>query len=269
VKIGRVTSALILFGPTCVFLYGSAAAARTPWALLYILVGAGLLNGTAVFLLSWSERHWPANFAMRKEQQVTEALRENAFKVIGLTYLSAAIAWFLGKWLHGVSGMALLPEREWIVFQAIGALFIIDFWDYWAHRLQHRWNWLWARHAIHHSVKEFSLFGAAKISWLDTPFVVFPGFLMLGAIGVGPIASAVTMIAWFALTTMLHANADLSLGMLDAVIQVPAVHHRHHEIGFENAVAFGGVFCFFDSWFGTGTRRGDFAKTVGIGPRHP
>ena len=268
-KIGRIKSTLILFGPTFVFLYAAAAVADSPWALLYILAGAGLLNSTAIFLLSWSERHWPANFTMRKEQQVTKAIKENALKVIGLTYLSAAIAWSLGKWLHGLFGTAPLPEREWIVTQAIAALFVVDFWDYWAHRLQHRWNWLWAKHAIHHSVTEFSLFGAAKISWLDTPFVVFPGFLMLGGLGVGVIAAAATIIAWFALTTMLHANADLSLGVLDGVIQVPAVHHRHHEIGFENAVAFGGVFCFFDSWFGTGPRRGDFAKTIGIGPRHP
>lgn len=268
-KVSKSISTLILFGPTAAFLYAARAAAKSPWALVLLLAGAMLLNTTAVLLLAWSERRWPANLGMRRPQPIASVLRENSFKVIGLTYLSAAIGWRFGQELHRIVPFSSFPQREWIVAQVIACLFIVDFFDYWAHRIQHRYEWLWKRHAIHHSVNQFSIFGAAKISWLDTPFVVFPGFLCLGVLGIGSIAAAATMISWFALTTMLHANADLSLGVLDYVFQVPAVHHHHHEIGFDEALSFGGVFIIFDHMFGTGAGPGDFASEVGIGPRHP
>jgi sterol desaturase/sphingolipid hydroxylase (fatty acid hydroxylase superfamily) len=268
-KISKITSALVLLGPTAMFLFIVQAVAKNQSVYLFIALGAPLLNTAAVGLLRWSEDRWPANIVMRKPHSAGKAIRDNALKVILLTYLSAALGWMLGNWMHDWFVVPCLPQRDWIITQTVVAIVIVDFFDYWAHRYQHRNEWFWARHAIHHSVTEYSLFGAATISWVDTPFVVFPGFVALGLIGIGPIVAAATIIAWFALTTMLHANANLSLGILDRVFQVPAVHHLHHEFSFKNAVSFGGVFCIFDRCFGTHRRDGDFESPVGIGPRHP
>lgn len=267
-KIHPAKAAVILFGPTAIFLAAVAIAARGAWAFLALGIGAALLNTTQVVLLAVAEARWPANEGMKRPQRIRDKIAENGPKVIVLTYLAAALAWGLGLLTRQVTGVPSLPDREWVIPQVLAAMLVVDFGDYWAHRLQHRVEWLWRRHAIHHAVTEFSLFGAATIHWIDTPFVVLPGFFVLGAAGVGPVVAAATIIAWFALSTMLHVNAKLSLGPLDRIFQVPGVHHLHHEVGFNLAVSFGGVFCVFDRLFGTFRSDGDFAQPVGIGPRH-
>lgn len=266
--IARSTAFLILFGPAVVFLATTSLLAGSPWIALVLAIGAGLLNTTQVVLLAVAEQKWPANEAMRKPQRILDKIQENGPKVVGLTYLAAFLAWGLGTLTRGLTHAPELPRTEWLVPQVLAAFVVVDFGDYWMHRLQHRVAWLWRCHAIHHAVREFSLFGAAKIHWIDTPFVVLPGFFVLGACGMGAVAAAMTIIAWFALSTMLHVNAKLSLGWLDGVFQVPAVHHLHHEIGFDEAVSFGGIFCVFDRMFGTYRADGNFAEPVGIGPRY-
>src|SRR5688572_21926528 len=43
-------------------------------------------------------------------------------------------------------------------------LLITDFCYYWAHRLGHEYNWMWAGHSIHHSSENFNLSTALRQS---------------------------------------------------------------------------------------------------------
>jgi len=53
----------------------------------------------------------------------------------------------------------------------LGAFFlyaiVIDFAEYWRHRLQHRWAWWWALHSLHHSQRKMSLWTDSRNHWLD------------------------------------------------------------------------------------------------------
>ncbi len=57
-------------------------------------------------------------------------------------------------------------------------LLILDFTEYWRHRLSHRFRWWWALHAIHHSQRQMTLWTDSRNHLLDdlTCRMSMPGF---------------------------------------------------------------------------------------------
>ena len=53
-------------------------------------------------------------------------------------------------------------QASWLVY--LTAFVVIDFGNYWNHRLSHKINFFWNQHIIHHSSEEFNLACALRQS---------------------------------------------------------------------------------------------------------
>jgi sterol desaturase/sphingolipid hydroxylase (fatty acid hydroxylase superfamily) len=69
--------------------------------------------------------------------------------VLGLTINIVSYAWL-------VEHIAIIHIKETVVLYAI-AFVVIDFYGYWSHRFDHKINFFWNEHVVHHSSEEFNL----------------------------------------------------------------------------------------------------------------
>ncbi|MGB1248053.1 MAG: sterol desaturase family protein [Chitinophagales bacterium] len=127
-----------------------------------------------------------------------------------------------------------------------------DFVGYWVHRFEHKVNYFWNRHLIHHSSEEFNLACALRqsISTFTSIFTVF--YLPLAIIGVptevmGTVA-AIHLFAQF----WYHTRLINRMGFLEHIIVTPSHHRVHHAINDEYLDKnFSQIFIIWDKWFGT------------------
>lgn len=111
-------------------------------------------------------------------------------------------------------------------------LVVLDFCDYWYHRAQHGWNWLWALHSLHHSQRNMNLWSDDRNHLLD----VFLRDVLMGvvalAIGVQPGQYILLVSASRMLQSLQHANVRMYFGAWgERLLVSPRFHRSHHAIG--------------------------------------
>lgn len=128
----------------------------------------------------------------------------------------------------GLKSIPATLSGEWpFAVKLIVAVFLIDLVSYWRHRLMHT-KWLWPIHAIHHS--------SIRLDWLSTErFHVFNYFIttIINTLAVqvllGPeVALYGSMLRRF-YNFFIHANINVSFGILGYVFVSPRFHHWHHS----------------------------------------
>lgn len=111
-------------------------------------------------------------------------------------------------------------------------LVVLDFAEYWRHRLQHRFAWWWALHSLHHSQRQMSFWTDNRNHLLDDLLgaLWLAGVALL--IGVPPGQFVLIVIATRMLESLQHANLRLSFGALgERMLVSPRFHRLHHAIG--------------------------------------
>ena len=180
---------------------------------------------------------WHDRLAVRIDVFYTLLQKSGALPLLFFLLLSPA--WFpLQSWLHSNDLIAwqledLLP---WLQNSTLAAFLVyalvIDFFEYWRHRLQHRQRWWWGLHTIHHSQQQMSF-------WCDSRNHVLDSFLrtvwlssIALVIGI-PGQHFVSLIILMQLVeAMSHVNARISYGWLgERLVVSPAFHRVHHGIG--------------------------------------
>ena len=120
-----------------------------------------------------------------------------------------------------------LPLGSFLAYLAV-----LDFADYIRHRFEHRFQWWWELHAVHHSQRKMSLWTddrnhliAAALSWLWFTLVAL-------LIGVQPSQFVGLLVLGRLVESLAHANIKLNFGWLgDRLLVSPAYHRMHHAIG--------------------------------------
>jgi len=136
-------------------------------------------------------------------------------------------------------------------------LLILDFVDYWMHRFQHRWNWWWALHAVHHSQRRMTLWSDNRNHLLDD--LIRDAVLAFVAILIGVMPGqflgfVVVTRVWQSLQ---HANLGIAFpGWLAKTLVSPGFHRIHHGVGIGHegpaqGVNFAVIFPIWDWLFGT------------------
>ena len=99
---------------------------------------------------------------------------------------------------------------------------------YWAHKPQHRIDFLWRFHSIHHTAKHLDWLASFREHPLDTLYTI--GIINLPAIILGfPLHTIATFILFRGLWAIyIHSNIKLPLGPLRMLIGAPEIHHWHH-----------------------------------------
>ncbi len=145
-----------------------------------------------------------------------------------------------------------LFQQEVSIASILIAFIVIDFYGYWSHRLSHQINFLWNKHAVHHSSEEFNLSCALRQS--ISSFVNLFTFLLLPAaiVGVPAKVIAITLPIHLFLQFWYHTKHIKKMGVLEKIIVTPSHHRVHHAINPEYMDKnHGQIFIFWDKLFGT------------------
>ena len=138
---------------------------------------------------------------------VTELAEERGF---GLLHLFATPAW-----LH------------WLL-----ALILLDCWQYWWHRLNHRLPFLWRFHAVHHSDAELDASSGVRFHTVEIAFSFLARLAVLPLLGLT--VPQVLLYEAIALPVILFHHSNLRIpARLDRslrwLIVTPFMHYVHHS----------------------------------------
>lgn len=132
------------------------------------------------------------------------------------------------------------------------AFICVDFATYWNHRLNHKINFFWNQHVIHHSSEEFNLACALRQSVSD--LLGYTALFLIPAAILGIPQKVIALLAplhlfgqfWY------HTQHIGKLGILEYILVTPSQHRVHHAINTvyidKNLAA---IFCIWDRLFGT------------------
>lgn len=130
----------------------------------------------------------------------------------------------LEDWLPGLAGQ---PLATFVVY-----LVIIDFFEYWRHRLQHQFSWWWALHATHHSQRYMSFWADDRNHVLDSLIEALWLALLALAIGIAPAQFVAIVLFMRFVENLSHANVRMSFGAVgDRLLVSPRYHRIHHGMG--------------------------------------
>ena len=142
------------------------------------------------------------------------------------------------------------------------AFFLYDFCYYWMHRLHHEVKVLWATHVVHHHGEEFNLSTALRQT--STGFLwkwIF--YLPIFIVGIPPevfvTVAGINLVYQF----WVHTEHIPKLGWYEYVFVSPSNHRIHHAQNKHYVDAnYGGVFIFWDRFFGTYKEELDELKPI-------
>ena len=164
--------------------------------------------------------------------------------VLGLSITLLSYEWM-------VNTIALFHLEATPLSYCIGFI-VIDFYGYWSHRLAHQINFLWNKHAIHHSSEEFNL--SCALRQTVSSFVNLFTFLLIPAalMGVPAKVIAITLPIHLFLQFWYHTKHIKKMGFLEKIMVTPSHHRVHHAINPEYIDKnHGQIFIFWDKLFGT------------------
>ena len=196
-----------------------------------------------------------------------------AFLVGQYLFFNGAVFWVLERvqpWVHLATPQALRDAVGSLsVFLQLPLIILLgDVIIYWGHRLQHRVDFLWRIHAIHHSSEHLDWLAAHREHPLDSLYTIFLVNLPIFALGF-PIASLAYFAAFRGLWAIfIHANVRLPIGPLRMLIGAPELHHWHHDRD-QNAGNFANVSPLMDLIFGTYVCPDHEPEALGVKERVP
>ncbi|WP_409416879.1 sterol desaturase family protein [Flavobacterium sp. PS2] len=175
---------------------------------------------------------------------ISSGITNSVKDVLGLTITFISYEWLVSK-------IAIYHIETTVLTYLIG-FFVIDFYGYWSHRLSHQINFLWNKHAIHHSSEEFNL--ACALRQPIASFVNLFTFLLIPAALLGIPASviAITLPLHLFLQFWYHTKYIKKMGVLEHILVTPSHHRVHHAINPEYLDKnHSQIFIFWDKLFGT------------------
>jgi sterol desaturase/sphingolipid hydroxylase (fatty acid hydroxylase superfamily) len=168
-------------------------------------------------------------------------------------------------WLQMIVPEALRSNFAGLPFwaQTLIVLLLSDFLIYWGHRLQHKVDFLWRFHAVHHSAEHLDWLAAHREHPIDSIYTIglinLPGFI-LGY----PVAGIMGFVAFRGIWAIyIHSNVRLPIGPLRAFIGAPELHHWHHDHD-RDAGNYANLSPLMDLAFGTYTCPGHEPRAFGI-----
>ena len=123
-----------------------------------------------------------------------------------------------------------VTDVPWVAFAIY--LVVLDLVEYLIHRGQHRFQWWWGLHALHHSQRQMTMWSDNRNHLLDD--VIHDTIIVVVAqlIGVAP-GQFIALVALTQLSESLqHANLRLAFGAIGERLWIsPRFHRVHHSIG--------------------------------------
>jgi sterol desaturase/sphingolipid hydroxylase (fatty acid hydroxylase superfamily) len=240
--------------------HGTLAAMTAPGAAA-LQVGRPLVAATALALLWTIESVAPMYVGRRRR------LSHGAAN-LGLAALNAAVAYAFAILVVGATewsratGFGLLtraPLPAWL--HGALALVLLDCWQYWWHRANHRLPFLWRFHAVHHADAELDVTSGVRFHTIEITLSFLARLVVLPVLGV----TATELVLYDAITLpiILFHHANLAMPerpdrLLRALIVTPRMHYVHHSrLRAETDSNYASGLTVWDRVFGSYRRRDD------------
>lgn len=196
------------------------------------LLAATVVNMTLIALLElWlperPEWRWTSDWQVFND--VVHGLGNEFAGGLGRSALFILFAVIGGK-LAEQGNLGLWPTAWPLWAQVLIAVLVVDFFDYWKHRVYHGWSAAWPIHALHHNMERMHVFKGIRLHFLEATIrslIVYSPLVVLGA-------PATVMIWIAALMTFLgslnHSNLRQELpGFVHMLLATQKTHWLHHD----------------------------------------
>jgi len=200
---------------------------ENPWSLII----ATSLTTLLVLGLEWvNERH--ASWRLTKKEFFTDLF----YVVLGATAIAWATATLADNPLKAAK-QSLGITTEWamhlpFVVQVALVIFLVEFGQYWMHRLMHNWTPFWLTHAPHHHITQLNAMKGA----VGNPIELF--LISLSVVALFDLPLAAEFCAFNILSvvsTFAHANTRCDPPRWYAFFFTTIQHHSlHHSVGYED-----------------------------------
>jgi sterol desaturase/sphingolipid hydroxylase (fatty acid hydroxylase superfamily) len=181
---------------------------------------------------------------MDSVSSISSGMVNSVKDVLGLSITLISYDWIASK--------IAIFDLEATIFTYLIGFIAIDFYGYWSHRFSHQINFLWNKHAIHHSSEEFNL--ACALRQPVSSFVNLFTFLLIPAalLGVPSKVIAITLPIHLFLQFWYHTKHIKRIGFLENILVSPSHHRVHHAINPEYMDKnHSQIFIIWDKLFGT------------------
>jgi sterol desaturase/sphingolipid hydroxylase (fatty acid hydroxylase superfamily) len=242
------------------------------WALFAVYGAAqvALSYAICVPLERWRPvEHWPDKKAVSVDILYTLLSRVGLLPLVTFVMFTE-MQYALNGWLtdHGM----VAPTLEAIIPPLLGHqvltflvyAIILDFAEYWRHRLSHLFNWWYSLHSLHHAQRQMTFWSDDRNHLLDDVigFIWFMAVALL--IGVPPMQFPLLVLVLRLLESLSHANTRLRFGWLgERLLVSPRFHRAHHGMlaAGVKSVNYGAVLPWWDMLFRTADFSSDYVKT--------
>jgi sterol desaturase/sphingolipid hydroxylase (fatty acid hydroxylase superfamily) len=163
--------------------------------------------------------------------------------------LGLSVALISYEWMYRHLALTHLPAN-WLTY--IIVFVVLDFAGYVVHAIDHKVNFFWNSHLVHHSSEEFNLACALRqsISVFVRLFVIL--LLPAALLGIDPKVVAIIGPLHLFAQFWYHTRHINTMGFLENIIVTPSHHRVHHAINPEYIDKnYGQIFIFWDKLFGT------------------
>jgi len=141
---------------------------------------------------------------------------------------------------------------------------LLDFSEYWRHRLSHVFDWWYSLHALHHAQRQMTFWSDDRNHVVDD-LIGFAWFMAIALlVGVPPMQFPMLVLLLRLLESLSHANVQLNFGWLgERLLVSPRFHRAHHGVtaAGKASVNYGGVLPWWDMLFGTADFSADYVTT--------
>jgi sterol desaturase/sphingolipid hydroxylase (fatty acid hydroxylase superfamily) len=141
---------------------------------------------------------------------------------------------------------------------------VLDFGEYWRHRLSHVFNWWYSLHALHHAQRQMTFWSDDRNHVVDDLIgALWFGVIAL-AIGVPPLQFPLLVLVLRFLESLSHANARVSFGAVgERLLISPRFHRAHHGLlaAGQRSCNYGAVLPWWDMAFRTADFSRDYVAT--------
>jgi sterol desaturase/sphingolipid hydroxylase (fatty acid hydroxylase superfamily) len=210
------------------------------------------------------ERFWPLTSWSKRNSIAADVAYAFFVRIV----LFPLIAYFEYDWAHRhliefLHDHALTPPTlpgvipilsSWPVVVFIANFILLDFADYWRHRLSHKYDWWYGVHSLHHAEEQLTFWSDDRSHILEDA-ITYVWLIAVGlAIGVPSLQFPFLILCFRLLGSMSHSNTRVSYGWLgEHVFISPQFHRTHHALhaAGQRSCNFGTALPWWDILFGT------------------
>jgi len=232
------------------------------WALVCVY---GMFAVIMTYAVCWPLEYffpveqWPNKKAVAVDMLYTLVSRVGILPIVSFLLFYQVQVWFSGLL---VDNGFIPPTLETLIPPLFGHplvtfliyALILDFADYWRHRLSHGFRGWYALHALHHAQRQMSFWSDDRNHLLDD-LISFLWFGIIGlAIGIPPLQFPLLILLLRFMESLSHANVKLSFGKIgERLLVSPRFHRLHHALraAGRRSCNYGAVFPYWDMLFGT------------------